>query len=84
MNDGLKYGLFFVAGIALGALGAVAVSRGKLDLKPMAADLMSRGMDVKDAVMSKVEAFKEDLEDMAAAAKQKAEQRKSAAHTEEA
>ena len=58
MNDGLKYGLFLVAGIALGALGAVAVSKGKLDLRPMASDLMSRGMDVKDAILGKFEAVK--------------------------
>ena len=50
MNENMKYGLFFLGGLALGAIGAVAVSKGKLDLKPMAADLLSRGMDVKDAV----------------------------------
>ncbi|MBR3664545.1 MAG: hypothetical protein IKN64_07810 [Desulfovibrio sp.] len=79
MNDGLKYGLFLVAGIALGALGAVAVSKGKLDLRPMASDLMSRGMDVKDAILGKFEAVKEDLEDMAAAARQKSDKRKAEA-----
>lgn len=84
MNEGWKCGLFFAAGIALGALGAVAVSKGKLDLKPVAADLMSRGMDVKDAILSKVEAFKEDMEDMAAAARQKSEQRKTQGSGEEA
>ena len=51
MNENMKYGLFFLGGLALGAIGAVAVSKGKLDLKPMAADLLSRGMDVKDAVL---------------------------------
>lgn len=39
MNTGFKLGLFLLGGIALGALGAVAVSRGKLDFKPLAADL---------------------------------------------
>ena len=43
MNENMKYGLFFLGGLALGAIGAVAVSKGKLDLKPMAADLLSRG-----------------------------------------
>ena len=47
MNENMKYGLFFLGGLALGAIGAVAVSKGKLDLKPVAADLLSRGMDVK-------------------------------------
>lgn len=60
MNENMKYGLFFLGGLALGAIGAVAVSKGKLDLKPMAADLLSRGMDVKDAVLAKVETVKEN------------------------
>jgi len=44
----------------------------------MAADLLSRGMDVKDAVKSKVEAVKEDFEDLAAEARQASDQRKEA------
>ena len=38
MNNGLKYGLFFLGGLALGVVGTVAVTRGKLDLKPLATD----------------------------------------------
>ena len=34
MNETTKYGLFFLGGVVLGALGAVAVTRGKLDVKP--------------------------------------------------
>ena len=76
MNNGLKYGLFFLGGLALGVVGTVAVTRGKLDLKPLATDLVSRGMDMKDAIMSKVEAVKEDL---AAEARQAADKRKAEA-----
>lgn len=61
MNENMKYGLFFLGGLALGANGAVAVSRGKLDIKPLAAGLLSRGMDVKDAVLAKVETVKENV-----------------------
>lgn len=78
MNNGFKYGLLFLGGIALGALGAVALSKGKIDLRPVAADLISRGIDVKDAIMSKVEAVKEDLEDLAAEARQTVNKRKTA------
>ena len=78
MNNGIKFGLLFIGGVALGALGAVALSRGKLDLKPVAADLLSRGMDIKDAIMGKVEAAKEDLEDLTAQARQTSEKRKAA------
>ena len=42
MNETTKYGLFFLGGIVLGALGAVAVTRGKLDVKPLATDLRHR------------------------------------------
>lgn len=83
MNNGIKFGLFFLGGIALGALGAVALSKGKLNLKPVAADLISRGMDVKDALMSKVEAVKEDMEDLAAEARQASEKRKAAKESQE-
>ena len=83
MNSGIKFGLFFLGGIALGALGAVALSKGKLKLKPVAADLISRGMDVKDALMSKVEAVKEDMEDLAAEARQASEKRKAAKESQE-
>lgn len=76
MNNGLKLGLFFLGGVALGAIGAVAVSRGKLDLRPMASELLSRGMDVKDAIMGKVEALKEDLQDIAATAQERQAARK--------
>lgn len=83
MNSGIKFGLFFLGGIALGALGVVALSKGKLNLKPVAADLISRGMDVKDALMSKVEAVKEDMEDLAAEARQASEKRKAAKESQE-
>ena len=42
MNETTKYGLFFLGGVVLGALGAVAVTRGKLDVKPLATDLLRR------------------------------------------
>ena len=76
MNENMKYGLFFLGGLALGALGTVAVSKGKLDLKPLAADLISRGMDAKEVVLSKVETVKENMDDLVAEAQQLSEQRK--------
>ena len=78
MNETFKYALFFLGGVAVGAIGTVAVSRGKLDVKPLAADLLSRGMDVKEALARKVAAVKEDMEDLAAEARAAQEQRKGA------
>lgn len=83
MNGNLKSGLWLLGGIALGAVGAVAVSRGKLDFKPLATDLLSRGMDVKDALLGKVEAIKEDVEDLAAEARLSAGKRKAAKNSPE-
>ena len=76
MNENLKYGLFFLGGAALGALGAVAVSRGKLDLKPFATELLSRGLDARDALLTKAETVRESVEDMVAEAKAASDQRK--------
>lgn len=84
MNEGLKYGLWFLGGVTLGVIGAVAVSRGKLDFKPLATDLLSRGMDVKDALLSKVESLKEDVEDLTAEARLAAEKRKTTKEPAEA
>ena len=82
MNENLKYGLFFLGGAALGAIGAVVVSRGKLDLKPFAAELVSRGLDLRDAVMARAETVRENVEDVVAEAQAVSEQRK--ARSEEA
>lgn len=82
MNDFVKCGLFLLGGIALGAIGASMLGKGKLELKPIAADVMSRGIDIKDAIMGKVEAMKEDAEDMVAAARQRSDQRKAEKATE--
>ena len=76
MNDYLKYGLFFLGGVAVGAIGAVAVSRGKLDVKPFATNVLSHGMDIKDALLARAEALREDVEDMAAEARAQQEERK--------
>lgn len=76
MNDFLKIGLSLLAGIAIGAVGATALNRSQFEFKPVASDLMSRGMDIKDAIMGKVEAVKENAEDLIAAARQKSDARK--------
>ena len=76
MNENFKYGLFFLGGVALGAIGAVAVSRGKLDLKPFATELESRGLDAKDALMAKAEPMRENMEDLVAEAEAASEKRR--------
>ena len=76
MNNTTKYGLFFLGGVVVGALGAVAITRGKLNVKPLAADLLSTGLDLRDKVMAGVEGVKEDLADAMAEAEVKSQERK--------
>ncbi|MDM8218482.1 hypothetical protein [Parasutterella secunda] len=76
MNNTTKYGLFFLGGVVVGALGAVAITRGKLNVKPLAADLLCTGLDLRDKVMAGVEGVKEDLADVMAEAEVKSQERK--------
>lgn len=76
MNTGLKCGLWFLGGLIVGAVGVAAASRAKFDFKPLATDLISRGIDVKDALLTKVEALKEDVEDLTAEARMASDKRK--------
>jgi uncharacterized membrane protein len=78
MNEVWKYGLFFVGGLAVGALGVAAAKNSGLSMKPLAANLLSRSMDARDAVMTSVETVKENVEDIVAEAQQLSEKRKEA------
>lgn len=78
MNETTKYGLFFVGGVLVGALGAVALTRGKLDVKPLATDLLSSGIDLKDKLMAGCDGIREDLADVMAEAEVKAQERRAA------
>lgn len=71
-----KYGLAIGAGVAIGAAGAVLLSRGKIDLKKTAAAIMSHGMDLKEQAVSMMENAKENFEDIAAEAKHEQVKRK--------
>lgn len=84
MNETTKYGLFFLGGVVLGALGAMAVTRGKLDVKPLATDLLSAGIDLKEKALSAVESAKEDIADAVAEAQVKSQEKKARAEEVEA
>ena len=84
LNETTKYGLFFVGGVLVGALGAVALTRGKLDVKPLATDLLSSGIDLKDKLMAGVDGVREDLADVMAEAEVKAQERRAAKEAEAA
>lgn len=54
----------------------MALTRVKLDVKPLATDLLSTGMDLRDKVMAGVETVKEELSDVVAEAEVRAQERK--------
>lgn len=70
--------------MVVGALGACAISRGKLNIKPLAADLVSGGLELREKALAAVEGVKEDLADVVAEAQVKAQERREAAELREA
>ena len=75
MNDALKNGLFLAAGVALGALGAVALGKGKFSIRPAMTDLVSHGLDLKEKTAAVLDRAKENIEDIMAEAKHAKETR---------
>ena len=71
-----KYGLALGAGVALGAAGALLLSKNSEEVKKTLATLLSHGMDFKDKAASFMETAKENMEDLAAEARQASEERK--------
>lgn len=86
LNQATKYGLFFVGGLVVGAIGAVAIAKGKKmgGVKPLASSLLSAGIDMKDKVLAGVEGVREDLADVVAEAQVKSQERKEAKEAAEA
>lgn len=78
-NDYLKYGLIAGAGVALGALGVLALSKDKADLKKMCTTLISYGMDLKEKTATVMETAKENVEDIMAEAAAESQKRKEGA-----
>ncbi len=74
MNGFVKFGLVFLGGLVLGAVAKQAASCN--GLRPAAADLLSKGLDLKDSLMAKVETLKENVEDIVAEAQNASEKRK--------
>ncbi|WP_300159347.1 hypothetical protein [Solidesulfovibrio sp.] len=75
MNESMKNGLFLLAGVAVGALGAVALGKGKFSVRPAMTDLLSHGMDLKEKTAAVLERAKENIDDLIAEAKHAKETR---------
>ena len=84
MNNYTKYGLIFLGGVALGALGAMAISRGRVQgVKPLTTDLVAGRIALRDKLMSVAEGVKEDIEDVVAEAQLKNQEKKAAQEAQE-
>lgn len=77
MGSFWKYGLALGAGVALGAMGALLLSKNSAEVKKTLSTLLSHGMDLKEKAASYMETAKENMEDIAAEARHASEQRKS-------
>ena len=72
MSGGAKIFWAFLGGAIAGAAGLACLNRNRLDfsyMKPMATGYMAKGLNLKDQMMRKMSAVKEDFEDMAAEAR---------------
>jgi gas vesicle protein len=77
MNENFwKYALAVGAGVALGAMAAMLLSRDSSALKKNAAALLGHGLDLKDKMAEFLETAKENVEDLAAEAKNEQARRK--------
>ena len=75
----VKCGLFLLGGIAIGAIGATVVCKGKLkNPKRVASDVLSHCYDVREKVLEKADACREDISDVFAEAQAKSEARRAA------
>ncbi|MFP5223608.1 MAG: hypothetical protein ACLGSA_15055 [Acidobacteriota bacterium] len=79
MNTNSKGALLFVGGAALGALAVYALTRGDSSLKPLLADVMAGGLNLKDKILGVVDQAKENMEDLIAEAEQARKNRDTAA-----
>lgn len=82
MSSGAKMFLWFLAGTAAGAAGISYLNRNRMDfshLRPIGANLLATGINLKDKVLARVEEMKEDFEDMAAEARERVDAEKLAA-----
>ena len=77
---------YFAGGLILGALGAVALAKGKKagGIKPLASSLLSAGLDVQDKVMTGIDGVREELADVVAEAQVKSQMRRESQEEAEA
>ncbi|SDB61644.1 Protein of unknown function [Desulfonatronum thiosulfatophilum] len=69
MNELMKSGLWFVAGVVVGAVGVNYAARQDNPLRGVMVGTLAQGIAVKEKVFTSLEKAKENVEDMVAEAK---------------
>lgn len=70
MNEMMRGGLLFVAGIVVGAAGASLMARQDNPIRGAVVGTLAQGLAMKDKMLTSLEKVKENAEDMVAEAKQ--------------
>ncbi|MDR1126375.1 MAG: hypothetical protein LBM64_10025 [Deltaproteobacteria bacterium] len=78
MGNWWRCGLCLGAGIAIGAAAAILLSRNSATIRKGMASVLSHTMDLKDKAKGVVSTAKENLDDIAAEARQESASRRSA------
>lgn len=81
MNANSKGALLFVGGAALGALAVYALTKGQPVLKPVLADIMAGGLNIKDKLLGVMDQAKENMQDLMAEAEHARKAREAAPGT---
>jgi len=69
MNELMKNGLWLLAGVVIGTVGATLLARQDSPLRGAVVGALSQGMAVKDKVVTSLEKAKENVEDLVAEAR---------------
>ncbi len=75
MNPFSRLGFVFVGGVVLGALGVIALSRGKLQAATVG-DLIQSGEELGEKIKAGLEGLKEDAAEIIAQAREASARRK--------
>jgi len=81
MSDYYRSGMYVLGGVILGAIGTALIGQQKGRLRPAAAALISKGLDVKDQAATAFEVAKEQTEDLLAEAEDLRQKRRASSES---
>lgn len=85
MSTGTRMFLWFIGGAVTGAAAISYLNRNKMDfshMKPICTNLLTKGISLKDSIVTRYGEMKEDFDDMAAEARDRVDAAKMAESAE--